>query len=192
MERGIIETGPWKDLPEAAVGAFDEAARRILGGVSPDQTLNEANTEDKIIKPLIEALGWGRDHLSQMTAARKGRSDVPDILLFADSGALEAARSLPAPDAYKHGLAFLESKKWCRPLDRKDRKADDGVPSTQMLRYLNRVMVMSDGRILWGVPRRLEISKFHDGDAAELLLTFIGASNPHPATVKLPVSVEAV
>lgn len=151
MERGIAETGPWRDMPDAAVGAFEKAARGILGSLKTDQTLNEANTEDKVIKPLLESLGWGKDHLSQMIAARKGRSDVPDILLFASSEALDDARHLPAPDAYKHGLSFLESKKWCRPLDRKDGKADDGVPSTQMLRYLNRVMVMSDGRVLWGI-----------------------------------------
>lgn len=151
MERGIAETGPWRDMPDAAVGAFEKAVRGILGSLKTDQTLNEANTEDKVIKPLLESLGWGKDHLSQMIAARKGRSDVPDILLFASSEALDDARHLPAPDAYKHGLSFLESKKWCRPLDRKDGKADDGVPSTQMLRYLNRVMVMSDGRVLWGI-----------------------------------------
>ncbi|HNB26278.1 MAG TPA: restriction endonuclease [Alphaproteobacteria bacterium] len=151
LERGITETGPWRDLPDVAVDAFAKAAHRILGNLKPDQALNEANTEDKVIKPILDALGWGKDHLSQMTAARKGRSDVPDMLLFASGEALESTKHLPAPDAYKHGLSFVESKKWCRPLDRKDGKTDDGVPSTQMLRYLNRVMVMSDGRILWGI-----------------------------------------
>jgi hypothetical protein len=151
MERGINETPQWRALPQTDVDAFGKAAQRVLSALKPEQALNEANTEDKIIKPILATLGWGNDHLSQIAAARKGRSDVPDILLFADGGALKAAQSVPAPDAYKHGLAFVESKKWCRPLDRKDGRADEGVPSTQMLRYLNRVMVMSDGRILWGI-----------------------------------------
>lgn len=151
LGKGIVETALWKSIPEAEVAAFEAEARRRLDGMKPDATLNEANTEDKIIKPLLGAVGWSDDYLSQITAAKKGRSDVPDILLFPNKKALDLARTLKPADGYRHGLAFAESKKWCRPLDRKDAKDDDGVPSTQMLRYLNRVMVMSDGHLLWGI-----------------------------------------
>ena len=81
----------------------------------------------------------------------KGRADVPDYLLLAHQGA--KARALGRPDQggrYRDGVAVLEAKTWQRPLDRGAGPRGE-VPSTQMLRYLSRVEVLSDRKIRWGI-----------------------------------------
>jgi hypothetical protein len=54
---------------------------------------------------------------------------------------------------YRHGLAILEAKRWLRPLDRGEagNAYDPGAPSSQMLRYLSRVDVISDRAVKWGI-----------------------------------------
>ena len=90
----------------------------------------------------------------QPNASFKGRSDVPDALLFADDFAHERARREVSDwQRFKHGLCVVEAKRWGRLLDRveKGREADEGVPSTQMLRYLRRVDDVTQGTLRWGV-----------------------------------------
>ena len=150
LEIGIREQAAYRAIDDAALHQFEIEARRLLDKLRPDRGMNEANTEDKIIKPVVTALGWGSDYLAQMAAARKGRSDVPDILLFA-SGDKRVLAEKERDRAYEHGLTIVESKAWCRALDRQDGRADDGVPSTQILRYLTRVEILSNRNILWGM-----------------------------------------
>ena len=121
---------------------------------SPD----EAQTEDDLIVQVLEAVGWHRDlWRAQPTAARKGRSDVPDMLLFPDVDAKTRANLEAGRDRqFLHGVAIVESKRWDRPLDRTTKgtkKGDDEreVPSTQILRYLSRAETLSDRRIQWAI-----------------------------------------
>ena len=81
---------------------------------------------------------------------------MPDALLFADAATLERARTEPPWQRFQHGLCLLESKRWNRPLDRptdtRERKAgEDGVPSTQILRYLRRADDATRGGLRWGI-----------------------------------------
>lgn len=59
-----------------------------------------------------------------------------------------ADKTKQAAGKFRHGVVVCEAKKWELPLGQ---GKGDGAPSTQMLRYLTRVDVMSEGRILWGV-----------------------------------------
>jgi hypothetical protein len=102
-----------------------------------------------VIYRVLDALGWNGLVIRQATMAARGREDVPDGLLLPDEPALALAdRTSRYPDKFRFGVAICESKKWERGLD-----AGTGadVPSSQMLRYLTRADVMSDGRILWGI-----------------------------------------
>ncbi|MYE00766.1 MAG: restriction endonuclease, partial [Alphaproteobacteria bacterium] len=77
---------------------------------------------------------------------------VPDGLLFSDEAAKDRANRLPEQDRYRLGLAIVESKRWGRPLDR--RSGADGAeaaPATQMLSYLGRADVMTEGSLRWGI-----------------------------------------
>ena len=84
----------------------------------------------------------------------KGRQDVPDILLFANEETKQKAIKEKSDDRrYRHGMVIVESKRWQRPLDRGEQsdRLDPGTPSNQILRYLSRVDVASDGAIQWGM-----------------------------------------
>ena len=84
----------------------------------------------------------------------KGRADVPDALLFVDDDSLARARRERNDwQRFKHGLCVVEAKRWDRLLDRveKGKEADEGVPSTQMLRYLRRADDVTEGGLRWGV-----------------------------------------
>ncbi|MDE2147354.1 MAG: Eco57I restriction-modification methylase domain-containing protein, partial [Burkholderiales bacterium] len=154
LRHGIRDTPPWQALEPAAVEAFEARLRGIFGALDAASTLNEAQTEQLVIEPVLSALGWGRDYLPQVNLSQKRREDVPDILLFADAAAHAAALAESRDDRrYRHGLAILEAKRWLRPLDRGDgsEPADPGAPSSQMLRYLSRAELMSERAVKWGL-----------------------------------------
>ncbi|MCH8172662.1 MAG: Eco57I restriction-modification methylase domain-containing protein [Proteobacteria bacterium] len=149
---GIGQSEEWNNLNDKVIENFRDELLEIFNSFPVSGNPIEATTEDDLIKPVIEALGWN-DYLTQQTTARKGRDDVPDFLLFPNKKAKQKANEeRKQADRYKYGLSFLEAKTWNLPLDRKGNDAafKEGVPSTQMLRYLSRVEVQSEKQIQWG------------------------------------------
>ena len=159
LTRGILDTNPWRACGDAALDAFIAALRRVYGSLAADSTLNEGQTEDELIAPILDLLGWGDSWMSQVNLSESGRDDVLDFLLFPDAGAKARALKERSDDRRtRHGIALLEAKRWMRPLDRIDasvagatKRRDFGAPSSQMLRYLSRAEVMSDRAIKWGL-----------------------------------------
>ena len=151
---GIRETPPYLALQASELEAWMARLHSIFAGLHAESTLNEAQTEQQVIVPMLRELGWGDDTLPQVNLSGKRREDVPDWLLFANAAAHARAVAESKDDRrYRHGLALLEAKRWLRPLDRGDGNdaADPGAPSSQMLRYLSRADVMSDRAVKWGV-----------------------------------------
>lgn len=154
LTRGVRDTPPFQALDDSAFARFSDALQAIFTGLDSDSTINEAQTEQLVINKVLAELGWADDTLPQVNADPRGREAVPDCLLFA-SADKKAAALLEAKDdrRYRHGLAILEAKRWLRPLDRGDGldAFDPDAPSSQMLRYLSRVDVVSDRAIKWGM-----------------------------------------
>ena len=154
LQRGVCDTPAWKALNAGQQGAFTHGLHTLLAGCSAQSVLNEAQTEQELILPVLKLLGWGDDTLPQVNLTAKGRRDVPDHLLFADAAHKAQALAQASDERrYRHGLVILEAKRWLRPLDRGDASdvADPDAPSSQMLRYLSRADVMSDRAVKWGV-----------------------------------------
>ena len=90
LTEGIRDTPEWKTAaarPEA-FAAFREDIRRRYDALSGSADPNEAVTEQELIRPVLELLGW--DHyLPQQGATRN--EDIPDLLLFPDAGSKERA-----------------------------------------------------------------------------------------------------
>lgn len=152
LAEGIRLTPGWMQTEPAFV-RFREAIAGIYRDLRTDTTLNEAQTEDEVILKVMAALGWTQS-LRQATANAAGRLDVPDFLFFADADAKRAARAESRLDRrYRQGALILEAKRWQRPLDRGDSREplDSGTPSNQMLRYLSRAEVASEGAVRWGI-----------------------------------------
>ena len=152
LEEGIKETEDWKNCTEEEVkklfyevkGRFEESSNRK----KPD----EADTEDSLIRPIIELLGFY--YSRQKHPSKKGRRDVPDFVLFPDKELKKAFDNEPSKNKpWDKGICILEGKRWRRYLDKGDKTdpIDPHIPSNQILRYLSAVEAPSNGQILWGI-----------------------------------------
>jgi len=149
---GIRATAAWTALGDRSVDELRMRAKAVLDSLAARRNPNEAQTEDDLVYPLLEAVGW-RHRDVQPNASVKARLDVPDALLFADEAAKTVAGALEPWKRFAHGLCVVEAKRWGRALDREERgrKGEEGTPSSQMLRYLRRVDDITKGRLRWGI-----------------------------------------
>lgn len=152
LHESIARLPDWAACDDAAVDAFRDSARAIFDRFPEAHGPNESQTEDDLIWPILEALGWTAS-LRQQNLTPRGREDVPDGLLFADDDAKAHANGFAEEwKRYEFGLAVVESKRWARPLDRRSgRRGEETAPSTQMLRYLRRVDDLTSGALRWGI-----------------------------------------
>ena len=106
---GIKATPEWQaslDQPEAFAAFRDGVARRH-DTLSRSREPNEAATEQDLIRPVLELLGWA-DYLPQQGVARN--EDIPDHLLFANADAKQrAAAERNAGDRFRYA-AVVEEK----------------------------------------------------------------------------------
>ena len=90
LTEGIRDTPEWKASvadPER-FAAFSDGVRRRYEALSGSADPNEAVTEQELIRPVLELLGWD-DYLPQQGTA--GNEEIPDHLLFPDAE-IEGAR----------------------------------------------------------------------------------------------------
>ena len=161
---GIKATGEWP----ARVGASStyDAFRQSLAVVYREfahyREPNEAVTEQDLIRPVLELLGW-TDYLPQQGADRN--QDIPDHLLFTDAESKAQAAGRPNPgERYRDAAVVEESKRFGLPLDARD--SDDrvqaGTPHGQLLRYLSTADIESDGNIRWGILTNGRLWRLYD------------------------------
>ena len=148
----ITGMSDWDDFDDATLGEFETGVRGILDRFPTTQLPNESQTEEDLIWPVLNCLGWTAS-LRQQNLSSRGREDVPDGLLFADDAAKDRANDYSEElRRYAQGLVVVESKRWQRLLDRRSgRRGEETAPSTQMLRYLRRVDDVTEGKLRWGI-----------------------------------------
>ena len=144
----VQEMAEWQRWDDAS--GLETELQDIFDAFPVEQDPNESQTEDDLIWPILNCLGWTA-HLRQQNLTPQGREAVPDGLLFADDAGKARANGFAEEwRRYACGLAIVESKRWGLPLDRRsDQQAT--APSTQMLRYLRRVDELTEGVLRWGV-----------------------------------------
>ena len=174
---GIKATPEWQASlaqPEA-FAAFRNGVAQHHDALSRSRNPNEARTEEELIRPGLELLGW-TEYVPQPSAA--GHEDIPDHLLFAD-----AESKARAGNPFQYATVVEESKRFGLALDSRDRKdrAQRGTPHGQILRYLATAEIESEGRIRWGIltngsvwrlydyRARPRASGYFEADLAELL-----------------------
>ena len=80
---------------------------------------NEAVTEQELIRPVLELLGWA-DYLPQQGTTRN--EDIPDYLLFTDAAFKERAAGRANPEErFRDAIVVEESKRFGLSLDARDR-----------------------------------------------------------------------
>src|SRR6185437_8745685 len=124
----------------------------LLRMVSEQKNPNEAETEEKLVWPLLRLLGWS-NYAVQQNMSVKGRVDVPDGLLFENAAAESRATAKEPWQRFRHGLCIVEAKRWNSPLDRRDKgeKSEEAAPSTQLMHYLRRADDVTSGKLRWGI-----------------------------------------
>ena len=149
---GIRSTDEWQaSVSDAeAFDAFRGGVRQRYEALGRSADPNEAVTEQELIRPVMELLGWA-DYLPQQGAARN--EDIPDLLLFPDAASKEraAARSI-AEERYRDAIVVEESKRFGLALDARDSEGGHRArtPHGQILRYLS-TEVESESGIRWGI-----------------------------------------
>ena len=139
-----------------------DGVRQRYNTLSQTTAPNEAVTEQELIHPVLELLGWA-DYLPQQGAA--GNEDIPDLLLFADAGSkTRAAARSNANERYRDAVVVEESKRFRLPLDTRDASSSNRsrTPHGQILRYLSTAETVSENRIRWGILTNGGVWRLYD------------------------------
>ena len=152
LTEGIKATAEWRASisDSTAFAAFRNGVRQRYDALNGSEGPNEAVTEQELIRPVLELLGWA-DYLPQQGTTRN--EDIPDYLLFTDAASKERAAGRANPEErFRDAIVVEESKRFGLSLDARDR--DDGrqsrTPHGQILRYLSTADIESESRIRWG------------------------------------------
>ncbi len=150
LREGIRERPEWQNFGDSELEAFSTGITQVLTPLGSTPSLNEAQTIDAVIVPILELLGWQHYIREQ---ALQGHHQTPDFLLFDSADAKAEASRIKGNSRYRHGKAILEAKKWQRPLDKTapSETFDYSAPSTQILTYLSTVEVVSNDAVQWGI-----------------------------------------
>ncbi len=153
LNEGVRGTETWRSATPDTVAAFRAALQSIIAQIADPARLNEAQTEDRIVKPILESLGWHGCYWVQERLETKGRANVPDYLFFGTpEDFAQADRERAAGERYPLAIAVGDAKAWSIDLDRRGSGAGaDETPSGQILRYLSRAETQSDRKAQWGL-----------------------------------------
>lgn len=116
LSESITTLDEWHAFDAPASADLRDDLLAIFGRFPAARNPNESQTEDDLIWPVLNRLGWTQS-LRQQNLAAHGREDVPDGLLFPDEAAKTRANGFAEEwRRYEFGLAVVESKRWDRPL----------------------------------------------------------------------------
>ena len=164
LNEGIRDTPEWKASaadPER-FAAFADGVRGRYEALRGTADPNEAVTEQELIRPVLELLGWA-DYLPQQGAARN--EDIPDHLLFPDAVSKARAAAKPNPEErFPDAIVVEESKRFGLSLDARgtDARQRSRTPHGQILRYLSTADVESESRIRWGILTNGRVWRLYD------------------------------
>ena len=152
LTEGIKATAEWRASisDSTAFAAFRNGVRQRYDALSGSEGPNEAVTEQELIRPVLELLGWA-DYLPQQGTTRN--EDIPDYLLFTDAAFKERAAGRANPEErFRDAIVVEESKRFGLSLDARDRDTgrQSRTPHGQILRYLSTADIESESRIRWG------------------------------------------
>ena len=58
LSEGIAGTDTWREVPPETMAALRKNLESIFGAVANPARLNEPQTEERVIQPVLHALGW--------------------------------------------------------------------------------------------------------------------------------------
>ena len=177
LEHRLVDSPEWSLDPRPTFDALQQLYQRKKALLS---SLNEAQTEEEFIKPVLEILGFS--YIAQVVTKTKGRAERPDYALFAnDEQKLAAYPNQNNESVFYHQvLAIAEAKYWERSLSKVSSNDQRDIykntnPSFQIASYLIGTSVnwgiLTNGRE-WRLYYRLASStatEFYPIDLVEIL-----------------------
>lgn len=151
-----------------ALVAIWERERELL------PTFNEEQTEDRLVRPILAALGF--QYTARPNVPVAGRRREPDYALFLSDEDRREAERLSGAARYASAVALLEAKRFDRPLDR--RRASGGLsedPVAQIIFYISTTLIpfgiLTNGRIwrLYAQQGDLVEGAYYEVDLVALL-----------------------
>ncbi len=107
LEAGLRETEEYQQISPSILSHFGQDLRAPYSAFTRAyQASNEAQIEDALIRPALNALGWS--YLPQQPIPVSGRT--PDYMLFADDD--DRAAFTGGGDISRYPLAPAEAKAW--------------------------------------------------------------------------------
>ena len=96
LNEGIRATSEWRDLVASADAfvTFRDGVRERYEALRGSANPNEAVTEQELVRPVLEQLGWANYLPQQGTSLHE---DIPDHLLFQGVGLKDATRDPRTP-----------------------------------------------------------------------------------------------
>ena len=177
LDARIVEQPQWADTPD--IESDYAAIKELFDTVAPNaEHLNEAQTEQQFIQPLLKQLGHTFE--VQPTLHTSQGAKRPDYAFFPSADAHDAAQShLNTNPFFRTALAIGDAKAWARNLDRKGQGGGDPFtnqnPSYQLDFYLRgadkRWGILTNGR-QWRLYHRqtsYRLDSFYEVDLAALL-----------------------
>ena len=173
----IVGQPQWADTPN--IESDYAAIRELFDAVTPDaEHLNEAQTEEQFIRPLLRKLG----HVFEVQPALQTSQGTkrPDYAFFASGEAHDAALTdINTNQFFRTALAVGDAKAWARNLDRKTQDGGDPFnnqnPNYQIDFYLRGADknwgILTNGR-QWRLYHRqtsYRLDNFYEVDLAALL-----------------------
>ncbi len=150
-----------------------ESKKTILSG------LNEAQTEDEFIKPVLDLLGYANSYIVQASTKLGQQTNRPDYALFPDETTKNKAYQKLKDNDYTQCIGVADAKYWERELDLSKSSERDTFtnqnPSFQIAGYLTGTKqkwgILTNGCLwrLYCTESHLPLGNYYQVDLVQLL-----------------------
>ena len=150
---------------------LEAAFRELIAAVSDPAKLNEAQTEERLFRPMLRLLGWDGLFSVQENIEARGRANVPDYAYFLDADAFKLGDVAESPEAkFPHAVAVGDAKAWGVDFEAAGSGARPGETAVgQTLRYLERAKIQSNRAVRWAILSNGRMWRLYYADARSAL-----------------------
>ena len=141
--------------------------------------INEAQTEDEFIKPVLDLLDYADNYIVQASTKLGKQTSRPDYALFPDQATKDKAYTKIKDNDYTQCIGIADAKYWERELDLAKSSERDTFtnlnPSFQIAGYLTGTKqnwgILTNGRLwrLYSTKSHLPLGNYYQVDLVQLL-----------------------
>ena len=143
LDDGLKESEEYREFSPQLMASLSQALRKPYADFNSRYgRSNEAQVENDLIRPVLNALGWS----FLLQQAIPGSGQTPDYMLFASDD--DGAAVDRGADVSQYALGLAEAKAWSIDMDR---RIGPRSPGTQLQDYLATFWRHTNGRVRWGI-----------------------------------------